>query len=149
MQEAPERIEGGHMSDLIRLGRVSKIDYESGMIEATYPDRDDAVTDLFPVLSLNDEYKMPAIGDNILVLHLSNGSAAGVVLGPYWNEDNKPAVSGKDVYRKEMARTQGKAYMQYKDGTVDLRGPAVRLTCSSGAITVAQLLAMKAKVDSL
>lgn len=137
------------MSDLIRVGYVSKINYEEGTIEVTYPDRDDAVTDPFPVLSFNDEYKMPEIGQDVLVLHLSNGSALGIVLGPYWNKDNKPAVSGKDVYRKEMAQTPGKAYAQYKDGTVELRGPAVRLTCSSGAITVAQLLAMKSKVDSL
>ena len=136
------------MSDLIRVGCVSKIN-EEGTIEVTYPDRDDAVTDPFPVLSFNDEYKMPEIGQDVLVLHLSNGSALGIVLGPYWNKDNKPAVSGKDVYRKEMAQTPGKAYAQYKDGTVELRGPAVRLTCSSGAITVAQLLAMKSKVDSL
>lgn len=137
------------MSDLIRVGCVSKINYEESTIEVTYPDRDDAVTDPFPVLSFNDEYKMPEIGQDVLVLHLSNGSALGIVLGPYWNKDNKPAVSGKDVYRKEMAQTPGKAYAQYKDGTVELRGPAVRLTCSSGAITVAQLLAMKSKVDSL
>lgn len=135
--------------DLIRLGRVSKINYDAGMIEVTYPDRDNSVTDQFPVLSFNSEYKMPGIGENVLVLHLSNGSTFGVVLGPYWNESNKPAVSGKDVYRKEMSGTKGKAYMEYKDGTVDLRGPAVRMTCSSGSITVAQILAMKSKLDSL
>lgn len=137
------------MSDLIRVGCASKINYKEGTIEVTYPDRDDAVTDPFPVLSFNDEYKMPDIGQDVLVLHLSNGSALGIVLGPYWNKDHKPAVSGKDVYRKEMAQTPGKAYTQYKDGTVELRGPAVRLTCSSGSITVAQLLAMKSKVDNL
>ena len=63
------------MSDLIRVGCVSKINYEEGTIEVTYPDRDDAVTDPFPVLSFNDEYKMPDIGQDVLVLHLSNGSA--------------------------------------------------------------------------
>ena len=83
--------------DLIRIGRVSSIDYEAGMIEVTYPDRDNAVTDAFPVLSFNSEYKMPAIGENILVLHLSNGTAAGVVLGTFWNSSNRPEVSGKDV----------------------------------------------------
>ena len=88
------------MSDLIRVGCVSKINYEEGTIEVTYPDRDDAVTDPFPVLSFNDEYKMPDIGQDVLVLHLSNGSALGIVLGPYWIKDNKPAVSGKDVYRR-------------------------------------------------
>ena len=48
-----------------------------------------------------------------------------------------------------MAATPGKAYTQYKDGTVDIKGPAVRLTCKSGSITVAQLLAMKEKLDAM
>ena len=37
------------MADNIRVGNVSKVDYKKGMIEATYPDLDDSVTDLFPV----------------------------------------------------------------------------------------------------
>ena len=43
---------------LIRIGRVSKVDYEHGMISVTYPDLDDAVTVLLSTLSFNDEYKM-------------------------------------------------------------------------------------------
>lgn len=135
------------MGESVRIGKVSKVNYKDGTIEVTYPDRDDAVTDAFPVCSFNGEYKMPEIGKEVLVLHLSNGSTAGIVLGPYWNEENRPAVSGKDVYRQEMANEPGKAYTQYKDGTVEVRGPALRLTCSSGSITAAQLLQMKAKLD--
>ena len=41
----------------IRIGKISKIDYENGMAEVTYPDMDNAVTAPFPILSLNDEYK--------------------------------------------------------------------------------------------
>lgn len=33
----------------IRIGRVSSIDYGSGMISVTYPDLDDSVTDDLPV----------------------------------------------------------------------------------------------------
>ena len=69
----------------IRIGKISKIDYENGMAEVTYPDMDNAVTAPFPILSLNDEYKAPLIGEEVLVLHLSNGTANGVILGPYWN----------------------------------------------------------------
>ena len=42
----------------IRIGRVSSIDYGSGMISVTYPDLDDSVTDDLPVFSMGDEYKM-------------------------------------------------------------------------------------------
>lgn len=66
----------------IRIGRVSSIDYGSGMISVTYPDLDDSVTD--DLRSFNgDEYKMPPVGAEVLVLHLSNGCAAGVVMGRY------------------------------------------------------------------
>lgn len=58
---------------LIRIGKVSSIDYANGMISVTYPDMDGATTDNFPVFSLTDEYKMPGIGQEVLVLHLSNG----------------------------------------------------------------------------
>lgn len=126
----------------IRIGKVSKINYENGMIEVTYPDLDDAVTDELPVCSFNGEYKMPDIGQEVLVLHLSNGSVAGVVMGPYWNKENRPEVSGKGVYRKEMGPKPGQAYAQYKDGTMEIRGPSVRLVCNSGAVTVAQIIQM-------
>ena len=76
------------------------------MISVTYPDLDDSVTDDLPVFSMGDEYKMPPVGAEVLVLHLSNGCAAGVVMGRYWNEANKPSVSGKGVFRKEVPTTR-------------------------------------------
>lgn len=105
----------------VRLGRVSSIDYEKGMISVTYPDLDDSVTDDLPVFSMTDEYKMPAIGAEVLVLHLSNGCTAGVVMGRYWNEENKPPISGKDVFRKELGAKFGEAYIQYKNGDITLK----------------------------
>lgn len=51
---------------LIRIGKVSSIDYANGMISVTYPDMDGATTDNFPVFSLTDEYKMPGIGRKYL-----------------------------------------------------------------------------------
>lgn len=134
---------------LIRIGKISKVEYDTGMAEVTYPDMDNSVTALFPILNLNEEYKMPAVGEEVLVLHLSNGSASGLILGPYWNIENTPAVSGENTFRKEFSKTQGTAYIQYKDGTVELRGPAIRFVCSSGAFTAAQVLNLFTRVSSL
>lgn len=114
----------GRIPMTVRIGQVSKIDYKNGLISATYPDLDDAVTDDFPVFSFNGEYKMPQVGDHILVLHLSNGESAGIVMGGYWNEDNPPAVYGKNVWRKELGADPGEAYMQYKDSKITFRDPA-------------------------
>lgn len=98
---------------LIRIGQVSSIDYDKNLIKVTYPDMDDAVTDDLPYFSFSDEYKMPGIGEDVLVVHLSTGSAGAVCLGKYWNEDNEPKKKGKDVWRKELALEAEEAYMQY------------------------------------
>lgn len=113
---------------LIRVGNVSSVDYATGMIEVTYPDLDDSVTGKFPVFSFTDEYKMPKIGQEILVLHLSNGQSAGIVLGKYWNEGNKPAVSGVNVFRKELGASSGESYIQYSGGDMTLKDQAATLT---------------------
>lgn len=105
---------------LIRVGRVSKIDYENGMISVTYPDLDDSVTSLLSVVSFNDEYKMPEIGDDVLTVHLPSGQARGLVLGKYWNRKNQPVSYGAGIYRKEYAATPGEAYMEYDHDTGEL-----------------------------
>ena len=43
----------------IRIGRVSSVDYESGMVRVTYRDKDDSVTINLPTMNFNDEYRMP------------------------------------------------------------------------------------------
>ena len=37
---------------LVRMGKVSSVDYENGMVSVTYPDLDDSTTDLFPLFSM-------------------------------------------------------------------------------------------------
>ena len=80
-------------TDVIRIGKVSSVNAGSGMVRVTYPDKDDSVTAELPVFSFTDEYKMPKVGSQVLVVHLSNGTSAGVCLGHYWNKSNKPLVS--------------------------------------------------------
>lgn len=121
---------------LIRIGNVSSIDYEKGMIRVTYPDRDDSVTAELPVFSFTDEYKMPRVGSEVLVLHLSNGAAAGIVMGHYWNEDNTSALTGPGVFRKELGQSAGEAYIQYKDGTITIRAKNINIVGDSKSISV-------------
>lgn len=125
----------------IRLGKVSSINYKKGMISVTYPDLDDSVTDDLPVFSLTDEYKMPPVGAEVFVLHLSNGCTAGVVMGRYWNEDNKPPISGKGVFRKELGESFGEAYIQYKGGDITLKD-------KKGSTTLGSILDRLQKLES-
>lgn len=129
-------IEGGvKMAErLVRMGKVSSVDYENGMVSVTYPDLDDSTTDLFPLFSMADEYKMPGIGQDVLVLHLSSGQASGIVMGKYWNEDNIPLMSGKGTYRKELGELPGEAYVQYEEGNITFHD-------HSGTVTLGDIIA--------
>lgn len=115
----------------IRIGRVSSINKAGGTIRVTYPDRDDSVTAEIPVFSFTDEYKMPPIGAEVLVLHLSNGAAAGVMMGRYWNSQNLPPATS--TFRKEMGETYGQSYMEYDGGTLTIHADKIVL---DGEVTV-------------
>ena len=101
----------------IRVGKVSSVNYEAGMICVAYRDKDDSVTSEFPVLTNNDEYRMPQIGDSVLVAHLSNGSSRGVILGTLWNQKHVPNEAGSTLYRKDLSKKKDAAYIRYSDET--------------------------------
>ena len=100
------------MENVIRVGKVSAIDYQAGTVRVVYHDKDDSVTRPIPMLS--PEYKMPEIGDQVLVVHLSNGTEAGVVLGRPWSDKNRPPESGAGLYRKDLGRAIGEAVIRYQ-----------------------------------
>lgn len=109
----------------IRIGKVSAVNAAKGLVSVTYPDLDGNTTDEFPVFSFTDEYKMPQVGKDVLVLHLSNGKSAGIVLGRYWNDANiPPAGSG---FRKELGKDYGEAYIDYREGKVTIHADRILL----------------------
>lgn len=69
------------MEDVIRVGFVSSINPNAGTVQVTYQDRDRMVTGDMPVLEFGGEYALPAVNDMVIVTHLSNDPASGVVLG--------------------------------------------------------------------
>lgn len=107
------------MANEIRLGKVSSVNYASGTVRVVYHDRDDSVTREIPMLS--NEYAMPEPGDMVLVLHLSSGAEAGVVLGRPWSGKHKPPEGCAGLWRKDLARTPGEAMIRYYDGTLAIR----------------------------
>lgn len=111
---------------LIRIGRISSVNADNGMVKVTYPDLDDAVTAEIPLFSFTGEYKMPAVGAEVVVLHLSSGETLGIALGTYWNDDNRPPVSSG--FRKELGGETGEAYLQYDDGILTIKADTVRIT---------------------
>lgn len=103
------------MANEIRVGKVSSVDYAAGTVRVVYHDKDDSVTPAIPLIS--DEYHMPEIGDMVLVLHLSNGKEAGVVLGRPWSEKHKPPEGMAGLFRKDLGRKPGEAMIRY-DGSI-------------------------------
>lgn len=119
------------MEDVIRVGKVSAIDYETGMVRVVYHDKDDSVTRAIPMISA--EYKMPEIGEQVLVVHLSNGAEAGVVIGRPWSEKNRPPESGPGLYRKDLGQIIGEAVIKYLDGALTIEVPAAHF---KGSVTI-------------
>ena len=119
------------MENNIRLGKISAVDYAAGTVRVVYHEKDDAVTAPIPLIS--SEYFMPEVDDMVMVLHLSNGTEAGVVLGRPWSEKNKPPEGSKGLYRKDLARSPGEAMIRYKDGTMTIK--AAKLVID-GTVTV-------------
>lgn len=126
------------MENEIRQGKVSAVNYATGMVRVVYHDKDDSVTREIPMLS--DEYNMPAPGDLVLVLHLSNGTEAGVVMGRPWSGKHKPPEGAAGLYRKDLARTPGEAMIRYKGGVLTIKAAKV---VEAGNVEVTGDLAVK------
>ena len=109
----------------IRLGKISSINYAAGKARVTYEDRDDSVTSELPFLSWM--YYMPKVNDLVVVACFSNGSVAGVIMGPLWNGGNKPHGGSKGTFRQEMSNTKNKAVITYSEETktIKIRGPHI------------------------
>lgn len=121
---------------LIRIGKISSINVQQGLVRVTYPDLDNAVTLEIPLFNMNGEYKMPKIGSNCLVVHLSNGQAAGICLGGYWSEEDVPPETGENVFRKDMAG----GYLADRDGAVELHGGTITFSDDSGSVTLQEII---------
>lgn len=143
------------MSSEVRLGNVSSIDYENGLCEVTYPDRDDTVTEMVPMLS-NREYRMPEVDDLVVVLHPGDSPEDAVILGTIWNEKIKPVEGKEKVFRKEYSNEDGKAYrkfdanakelLDFVDGKKILKAKSLEVKVGGTTVTISE--SGSVKVDS-
>lgn len=135
------------MSSEVRLGNVSSIDYENGLCEVTYPDRDDTVTEMVPMLS-NREYRMPEVDDLVVVLHPGDSPEDAVILGTIWNEKIKPVEGKEKVFRKEYSNEGGKAYrkfdanakelLDFVDGKKILKAKSLEVKVGGTTVTISE-----------
>lgn len=108
--------------EIIRIGKVSAVDLAKGLVAVTYADRDSSVTAKLPMLS--SRYFMPEPGDQVLVIHLSNGTEAGVVIGRFYSDKNLPKQTGAGLFRIDLDR-DGTAYLRHDGGIVTIKGGTI------------------------
>lgn len=123
-------------NDVIRVGKVSAVDTAKGCVAVVYTDRDSSVTKYIPMLSTR--YHLPEPGDQVLVLHLSNGAEAGVVLGRFYSDKNLPKETGAGLFRIDLDR-DGTTFLRQKDGTITIKGTTIIIDGSlavTGSISV-------------
>lgn len=125
------------MGETIRVGRISNVDYATGMASIYYEDKTAAVTAMLPMLS-NGEFNLPGVGDLVLVSHLSNDTTQGVILGTFWNDKNTPDFPGPGFFKRIG---QG-AYIIGRGGDIFFR-------TAQGEISVSQILALEERVQAL
>ena len=107
------------MSDSLRIGKISSINYSNGTARITYEDKDDSTTSEMPFLVLGRQYWHPGVGEQVLVAHLSNGTCAAVILGTVWHDGHRPMEGFEGLYRRDYCNAPGKAVERYDEKSED------------------------------
>lgn len=133
---------------ILRVGKVTNV-YPTGKVKVLYEDTKNTSVQL-PMLTMNKEFSMPKVGDRVVTAHMANGSSKGFVLGTYYGGGTLPSASSG--YRKDLDDStyvtckDGKYLLHAKDITVE--ADSITLKCSSGEITVEDLLKRLDKIET-
>lgn len=122
---------------LMRIGKVTNIYPSTGKIKVMYEDEKCASLPL-SMLTMNQEYSMPSVGDRVVTMHMENGSSKGFVLGTYFGGGMQPKAN--KGYRKDFgsgvfATVVGGLY-RLKASRVDISGSGANVSLGSNASMV-------------
>lgn len=107
----------------LRVGKVTNIYPSTGKVKVMYEDAKSASLPL-AMLTMNNEYSLPAVGDRVVTLHMENGSSKGFVLGTYYGGGTQPKAN--TGYRKDFGKG---AYATCRNGTYSVYAGAISLRC--------------------
>ena len=132
---------------LLRVGKISSINYENGTARVTYEDKSGETTPELPFLAW--EYWMPKIEDQVLVGHLSNGSSRAVILGPFWYEGHRPHQGREGLYRQEYTNDIGGDGVEYdkKANSLTIKAAGCTITLQGGQATIVAPKGIRAMAD--
>lgn len=127
----------------LRVGKVTNAYASEGKVKVMYEDTNSSSLPL-PMLTMNNEYSMPSVGDRVITVHMANGSSKGFVLGTYYGGSKEPkATSG---YRKDFG---GGAYASCKRGEYTLYANKIILKTTNGEINVGDLMNQLENLENL
>lgn len=118
----------------IRVGKVTQVFPRTGKIKVMYEDENNASLQL-SMLTMNQEYLMPQVGNKVVTMHMENGSSKGFVLGTYYGGGMQPKANSG--YRKDFG---GGAYVtcingayRLSTGSADISGGGAKLSLKEEA----------------
>ena len=109
------------MGAVIRIGKISSIDYTNGCADVYFDDEESVVKTALPFSS--SEYLLPTVGESVVVAFQTKGNQ-GYILGSFFSASNKPEHAGKGSYFKRFSE---KAYIHYDAETETLKIAAPRI----------------------
>lgn len=117
------------MEDLIRIGKISTVNYAAGTASVVFTDRNNEASANFPFFSM--AYEMPKVNDTVVVIMLQNSTTKGFILGVPFSGKKIPAESGQGIFCKE-----------FQDGTSILYDPKTKtMDISTSKITLKSVTA--------
>ena len=125
--------------DNIRIGTVGTVNHQKAMVSVVYTDMNDLATAELAYFSFTGEYKMPKVGEQVLVLHLSNGESFGVVIGGFYSEEDLPKETGEGLFYKQLTDSIA---IKAQGDTLELAGVNIKALEQ-------RLVELEAKVASL
>ena len=132
----------------MRVGKVTNIYPTTGRIKVMYEDERCASLPL-SMLTMNNEYSMPAVGEKVVTVHMANGSSKGFVLGTYYGGGTQPKANAG--YRKDFGgganvMCDGGIYILEAESVI-IQADDITLKCSYGEIAVEELMKRLERIE--
>ncbi|MCT4543300.1 MAG: baseplate assembly protein [Vallitalea sp.] len=117
--------------NVVKVGKVSSINIENGTIDVVFEDKDNMICPNLPLMDI--EYKIPAIGEQVLCLFLPNGIQQGFCLGKFYSATNPPPKQDPNIICKQFADD---TYIEYNKKTKQLTINSSTNIIINGNVTV-------------
>ncbi len=141
------------MKDIIRIGKISTINYAKGTASVIFTDRSNEASPNFPFFSMF--YEMPKVDDTAVVIMLPNSATKGFIVGVPFSAKKIPAESGRGIFYKEFYDGTSILYnpetknMEISTPKITLKSVAADILTVKGEIKAKTIKAEKITVDDI